>query len=73
MLEHFTNAIKYLNQSLPQDLEIKYVAWDMARASKSPDQDVVGTLENYAKEFLEATNIFFTGNAPYANAIRKAK
>ncbi len=45
----------------------------MARASKSPDQDVVGTLENYAKEFLETTNIFFTGNAPYANAIRKAK
>jgi hypothetical protein len=34
LLDHFTEAIAYLNQSLPDKDHITYIAWDMARASK---------------------------------------
>lgn len=34
LLEEFTNAITYLNQSLPHEKKIQYRAWDMSRASK---------------------------------------
>jgi phosphatidylinositol 3,5-bisphosphate 5-phosphatase len=45
----------------------------MARASKSTDQDVIGTLEKIADEVLATTGIFHTGVEPFANAIRDAK
>jgi hypothetical protein len=71
LLDEFTNAIKYLNQSLPQEHKVKYVAWDMARASKT-DQDVIGHLERLAEEFINDTSFFHTGNEPFANAIHRA-
>lgn len=50
MLEEFTSCISYLNQFLPaEDKKIYYIAWDMARASKS-NQDVIGMLERVAEE-----------------------
>jgi phosphatidylinositol 3,5-bisphosphate 5-phosphatase len=72
LLEEFTAAIQYLNQSLSEDKEIKYIAWDMARASKSSDQDVIGTLEKIARECIELTGFFHSGEEPYSNAIRRA-
>ena len=73
LLDEFSAAIKYLNLSLPDPHKIRYIAWDMARASKSADQDVIGTLEKIAESVLETTGIFHTGLDPYANAIRTAK
>jgi hypothetical protein len=32
--KEFSEAISYLNQFLPDDKIIKYIAWDMSRASK---------------------------------------
>lgn len=32
--KEFAESIKYLNQFLPDDKQIKYIAWDMSRASK---------------------------------------
>lgn len=32
--KEFSEAISYLNQFLPEDKKIKYIAWDMSRASK---------------------------------------
>lgn len=32
--KEFAEAIQYLNQFLPDDKQIKYIAWDMSRASK---------------------------------------
>lgn len=32
--KEFSEAISYLNQFLPDDKKITYIAWDMSRASK---------------------------------------
>lgn len=32
--KEFAEAIAYLNQFLPKDKQIRYIAWDMSRASK---------------------------------------
>ena len=34
LLEEYTQAVSYLNQFLPQDERIKYIAFDMSRAAK---------------------------------------
>lgn len=63
LLEQFTEAISYLNQSLPNEKKIQHIAWDMARASKSQDQDVIGKLEDIAEQVLKTTSFFHTGVA----------
>ena len=62
LLQEFTNAINYLNQFLPVDKRIMHKAWDMSRASKSREQDVIGTLEGIAEEVLTTTGIFHNGD-----------
>ncbi|ERF74320.1 hypothetical protein EPUS_02007 [Endocarpon pusillum Z07020] len=62
LLEEFTNAITYLNQSLPENRKIIYHAWDMSRASKSRDQDVIGTLESIGEDIIPRTGFFQNGN-----------
>ncbi|PGH03327.1 hypothetical protein AJ79_07405 [Helicocarpus griseus UAMH5409] len=61
LLKEFTNAITYLNQFLPEDKKIIYKAWDMSRASKSRDQDVIGTLEDIAEDIIPKTGLFRNG------------
>ena len=61
LLKEYTNAIAYLNQSLPAGRKIKYRAWDMSRASKSRDQDVISTLESIAEDVLSSTGFFRNG------------
>ncbi|KAA8570721.1 hypothetical protein MFRU_011g02160 [Monilinia fructicola] len=62
LLYEFTDAINYLNQFLPEDKKIIHKPWDMSRASKSRDQDVIGTLENMANEVVTRTGIFHNGD-----------
>jgi hypothetical protein len=62
LLQEYTNAINYLNQFLPVDKKIIHKAWDMSRASKSRDQDVIGTLESIAEEVVTTTGIFHNGD-----------
>jgi phosphatidylinositol 3,5-bisphosphate 5-phosphatase len=62
LLHEFTNAINYLNQFLPKEKKIIHKAWDMSRASKSRDQDVIGTLENIAEEVVTTTGFFQNGD-----------
>lgn len=62
LLKEFTNAISYLNQFLPDDKKIIYKAWDMSRASKSRDQNVIDTLENIASDALPITGFFKNGD-----------
>ncbi|KAL9943588.1 phosphatidylinositol-3,5-bisphosphate 5-phosphatase [Verticillium nonalfalfae] len=62
LLVEFTNAIKYLNQFLPDGKQIIYEAWDMSRAAKSRDQDVIGTLENIAESVVTTTGLFHDGD-----------
>ncbi|CAF9911227.1 MAG: hypothetical protein GOMPHAMPRED_007350 [Gomphillus americanus] len=61
LLEEFTNAIQYLNQFLPVEKKILYRAWDMSRASKSRDQDVIAMLESIAEDVLSTTGFFHNG------------
>ncbi|KAL8633795.1 hypothetical protein Q9189_000531 [Teloschistes chrysophthalmus] len=62
LLKEYTNAITYLNQALPPDKKILYKAWDMSRASKSRDQDVIGVLETTAKDIVTRTGFFRNGD-----------
>ncbi|SPO32089.1 related to FIG4 - polyphosphoinositide phosphatase family member [Ustilago trichophora] len=66
LLRTFGECITYLNQFLPTDKKIRYIAWDMSRASKSHDQDVIGILEDIAQETLETTHFFHSGPEPSA-------
>ncbi|KAK4151348.1 SacI homology domain-containing protein [Chaetomidium leptoderma] len=62
LLEEYTRAIAYLNQFLPADKKILHRAWDMSRAAKSRDQDVIGTLESIAEEVVNTTGFFQNGD-----------
>ncbi|KAK8105311.1 phosphatidylinositol-3-5-bisphosphate 5-phosphatase [Apiospora kogelbergensis] len=62
LLDEFTNCINYLNQFLPDDNKIIYKAWDMSRAAKSRDQDVIGTLESIAESVVTTTGFFQNGD-----------
>ncbi|KAL3467766.1 SacI homology domain-containing protein [Aspergillus heterothallicus] len=62
LLKEYTNAIEYLNQFLPEDKKLIYKPWDMSRAAKSRDQDVIGTLENIAGEIIPKTGFFKNGH-----------
>ncbi|KAK4651528.1 phosphatidylinositol-3,5-bisphosphate 5-phosphatase [Podospora pseudocomata] len=69
LLEEYTRAINYLNQFLPADKKIIHRAWDMSRAAKSRDQDVIGTLEEIAEDVLITTGFFHNGDG-YTSPIR---
>jgi hypothetical protein len=58
LLQEFTNAVTYLNQFLPEDKKLIYKAWDMSRAAKSRDQDVIQTLEDIAGDIIPKTGFF---------------
>ncbi|KAG9234060.1 SacI homology domain-containing protein [Amylocarpus encephaloides] len=62
LLKEFTTAINYLNQFLPANKKIIHKAWDMSRASKSRDQDVIGTLESIAEDVVTTTGFFHNGD-----------
>ena len=62
LLKEYTNAITYLNQFLPVGKKIMYRAWDMSRASKSRDQDVIRTLESIAEDVMTSTGFFRNGD-----------
>lgn len=61
LLKEYTDAVNYLNQFLPEDKKIMYKAWDMSRASKSRDQDVIATLEEFGGEIIPKTGFFQNG------------
>lgn len=64
LLRAFGECVDYLNQFLPSSKKIKYIAWDMSRASKAHDQDVIGVLEDIAEETVETTRFFHSGPEP---------
>ncbi|KAL5601331.1 hypothetical protein BROUX41_002683 [Berkeleyomyces rouxiae] len=68
LLEEYRLATSYLNQFLPEDAQIIHKAWDMSRASKSRDQDVIATLESIAEETILKTGFFHNGNSGSSTA-----
>ncbi|KAF7523878.1 hypothetical protein G7054_g11618 [Neopestalotiopsis clavispora] len=62
LLHEYTNCINYLNQFLPEEHKIIQKHWDMSRAAKSRDQDVIGTLESIAEHVVTTTGFFQNGD-----------
>lgn len=62
LLKEFTNAVTYLNQFLPEDKKLIYEAWDMSRAAKSRDQDVIEMLEDIAGNIIPKIGFFKNGD-----------
>ncbi|CAK3992944.1 Polyphosphoinositide phosphatase [Lecanosticta acicola] len=65
LLSEYQDCINYLNQSLPEDSKILYRAYDMARAAKTRNSDVIGGLEVIARDILARTGFFHTGEQGY--------
>ena len=76
LLFEYGQCVAYLNQFLPADKKMRYIAWDMAQAAKRPvrclilwteltpssgHQDVIGVLEDVCEESLQATHFFHGG------------
>ncbi|BFZ56626.1 phosphatidylinositol-3,5-bisphosphate 5-phosphatase [Savitreella phatthalungensis] len=58
LLNEFNEMIDYLNHSLPEKHKLRYIAWDMSRASKSREQEVITTLERIASQIIDVTGFF---------------
>lgn len=62
LLEAYADCLNYLNQFVPDEHKIIYKAWDMSRAAKSRDQDVIGMLESIAESVVSTTGFFHNGD-----------
>ncbi|KAJ1934693.1 phosphatidylinositol-3,5-bisphosphate 5-phosphatase, partial [Linderina pennispora] len=69
--EEFSEGLRYLNQFLPKGRKIRYVAWDMSRAKKNREEDVLAILEVIAEETLALTGFFHNGPELYSNFIKR--
>ncbi|KAI5363034.1 putative SAC domain, polyphosphoinositide phosphatase Fig4 [Septoria linicola] len=63
LLDAYQDCITYLNTSLPEGKKILYKAYDMARASKGRNSDVIGGLEEIAREIFAKTGFFHNGES----------
>ncbi|CAN6651828.1 polyphosphoinositide phosphatase [Trichomonascus vanleenenianus] len=61
LLVEFEQCINYLNQFLPKEQHIRYTSWDMSRAAKGRNQEVIDFLEKYADKTLQTTGFFHNG------------
>lgn len=69
LLHAYAECVAYLNQFLPAEEEkkLRYIAWDMAQATKTKSQDVIGVLEDIAEESIQLTKFFHGGPARRAD------
>jgi hypothetical protein len=68
LLEEYTNCISYLNQFLKSEKKIQYIAFDMAKAAKSNDVDVIEILENIASNVLKKVGFYRSPGESYFNS-----
>ncbi|KAJ1818725.1 phosphatidylinositol-3,5-bisphosphate 5-phosphatase [Coemansia sp. RSA 2598] len=71
--EEFSEGLRYLNQFLPQGSKIRYLAWDMSRAKKNRQEDVLAILEVIAEEALSLTGFFHSRPELYANYLKRRR
>lgn len=62
LLDEYRKALTYLNQFLPEKNKIIQKHWDMSRAAKDPNQDVIQTLEDIAEGVVMTTGFFQNGD-----------
>ncbi|KAJ3758562.1 polyphosphoinositide phosphatase [Lentinula raphanica] len=63
--DEYTQCVTYLNQFLPKDKKMDYVPWDMSKAYKSKEQDVISILEDLAETSIQQTGFFHSGSEPF--------
>eukprot|EP00794_Sanderia_malayensis_P000047 gene47-641_t len=68
--ENLKQIVDYLNQFLPPDFGVQYIAWDMARVSKSKEINVIERLGEIAERILKETGFFHSGPQLFCNEIR---
>ena len=68
LLHEYEGCVNYLNQSLPDDKKIIYKAFDMARAAKAQNSNVISGLESIAKDILERTGFFHNGEGEFGDS-----
>ncbi|KAJ1881510.1 phosphatidylinositol-3,5-bisphosphate 5-phosphatase [Coemansia sp. RSA 1722] len=71
--EEFSEGLRYLNQFLPLGCRIRYLAWDMSRAKKNRQEDVLAILEVIAEEALSLTGFFHSKPELYANYLKRQR
>ncbi|KAJ1904816.1 phosphatidylinositol-3,5-bisphosphate 5-phosphatase, partial [Coemansia sp. IMI 209127] len=69
--EEYSEGLHYLNQFLPRGKKIRYLAWDMSRAKKNRQEDVLAILEVIAEETLTLTEFFHNGSELYSNYLKR--
>ncbi|KIK53298.1 hypothetical protein GYMLUDRAFT_49476 [Collybiopsis luxurians FD-317 M1] len=69
--DEYTQCVRYLNQFLPEDKKMEYVAWDMSKAYKSKNQDVISILEDLAEQSIQKTGFFHSGPEPFYHSLQQ--
>uniref|UniRef100_H3AHK9 FIG4 phosphoinositide 5-phosphatase n=1 Tax=Latimeria chalumnae TaxID=7897 RepID=H3AHK9_LATCH len=68
--EELFAAVTYLNQFLPPEHYIHYIAWDMARYTKSKLYNVLDRLNIIAEDVVKRTGFFVNRPDFYCNTLR---
>ncbi|XP_043543054.1 polyphosphoinositide phosphatase isoform X2 [Chiloscyllium plagiosum] len=68
--EALYSAIAYLNQFLPPEYIIQYIAWDMAKYTKSKLCNVLDRLSIIAEDVVKRTGFFVNHPDFYCNTLR---
>jgi len=68
--ENLKNMVLYLNQFIPSEFAVQYIAWDMARVTKSKEISVIERLAEIAEKIVKETGFFHSGPQLYCNQIR---
>ncbi|KAJ3865788.1 polyphosphoinositide phosphatase [Lentinula novae-zelandiae] len=69
--DEYTQCVNYLNQFLPKDKQMNYVPWDMSKAYKSKNQDVISILEDLAETSIQQTGFFHSGPEPFYHYLQQ--
>lgn len=68
--EALFSAVTYLNQFLPPEYGIHYIAWDMAKYTKSKLCNVLDRLNLIAEDVVKKTGFFVNHPDFYSNSLR---
>ena len=69
----FKIAVQQINNQLPPELHIHYIAFDFHRAAKSKGADVIDIMASIAEESLKLTGFFHAGPRVYSNLLHRVR
>ncbi|XP_077866108.1 polyphosphoinositide phosphatase-like [Saccoglossus kowalevskii] len=68
--EEIEAAVEYLNQFLPPQFAIRYIAWDMARFTKNKNVNVMARLAEMSLDIIKQTGFFHSGPGVRCTALK---